>query len=113
MVRGGVKAGGGARPLAVASAGSKRQSLNAETGVTGSTRTAAIDSAQVRSQLAAMSAWVSQVLQSGVPSAIGIAAMPADAFALGTAAETVSVPARKMAISKITKLRMKLFIEIR
>lgn len=56
MVRGGVKAGGGARPLAVALASSKRQSLNAETGVTGPTRTAAIDSAQVRSQLAAMSA---------------------------------------------------------
>ncbi len=33
-----------------------------------------------------------------------------DAFALGTAAETESVPARKMAISKITRLRAKLVI---
>ena len=84
--------------------------LKAETGATGPTRTAAVDSAQVRSQLAAMSVWGSQVLQSGVPDAIDIADMLADAFALGTAAETVSVPARKMAISKITRLRAKLVI---
>jgi hypothetical protein len=113
MVRGGVKAGGGTRPLAVAFASSNRQSLNAEIGVTGPTRTAAIDRAQVRSQLAAMSVRGSQVLQSGVPDAIGIAAMLAAAFEPGTAAETVSVPARKMAISKITRVRAKLVIETR
>ena len=94
MVREGVNAGGGARPLAVALASSKRQSLNAETGVTGITRTPAIDSAQVRSQLAAMSVRGSQVLQSCVAAVIGMAAIVTATFALGTAAEIVSVPAR-------------------
>ena len=113
MVRGGVKAGGGDRPLAVALAMSKRQSRGVETGVNGPASTEPIDSPQVRSQLAAMSVGGAQVLQSGVPDAIGIAAMPADAFAPGTAAETVTVPARKMAISKITRLRAKLVIDTR
>lgn len=113
VVRGGVKAGGGTSPLAVALASSKRQSLNAETGVTGPTRTAAIDSAQVKSQLAAISVCGSQVLQSDVPDAIGMAAIVAAAFALGTSAETLSVPARKMATSKITRLRARLVIKTR
>ena len=112
MVRGGVNAGGGICPLAVALANSKRQLLKAETGVIGPTRTAAIDSAQVRSQLAAMSVWGSQVLQTCPPVAIGMAAIVAAAFALGTAAEIVSVPARKMAISKTTRLRAKLVIRM-
>lgn len=107
MVRGGVKAGRGARPLAVALACSKRHSLNSEIGVTGPTRPAASDSAQVRSQLAAVLVGQSQVLQSCPPADIGMGAIFAAAFALGTAAETVSVPARKMAISKITRLRAK------
>jgi hypothetical protein len=113
MVRGGVKAGGGTRPLAVALASSKRQSLKAETGVTGPAKTAAIDSAQVKSQLAAISVRGSQVLQSCVVDVIGMAAIVAAAFALGTASETVSVPARKMAISKTTRLRAWLVIKIR
>lgn len=111
MGRGGVKAGGSVRPLAVALANSKRQSLSAETGVTGPTRTAAIDSAQVRSQLAAMSVLGLQILQSDAPDAIGMAAIVVAAFAPGTAVEIVSVPAKKMAISKITRLRAKLVIK--
>ena len=107
MVRGGIKAGGGSRPLAVARAVSKRQALNAKIGVTGPTRTVAIDRAQLKSQLADISVWGSQVLQGGVPDVIGMSVMLAGAFALGTAAETVSVPAKKMAISKITRLRPK------
>lgn len=106
MVRGGVKAGDGARPSAIASPGSYRQDTRAEGGSTGSAGIPKVDSAQVRSQPAVMSIPGSHFTQSPAPDGIiGMADMESAVSALIGDTETATVPARKMAMSRMTRWR--------
>jgi hypothetical protein len=81
-------------------------------GVRGEPIMAAIDSAQVKSQIAAMSVCGPQVLQSGIAGAIGMGAIATDAFAGGAAVVTTSVLAKNTAISRRTRMRATIFIYV-
>ena len=107
LVRGGVKGGGGASPSAAVSAISKLQATGADANAAGPPRTPAVDSAQVRVQLANMSILGSHFGKACPPVTIVMPAMGTAASALNGAAATASVTATKMAISRTEKLRMR------
>ena len=114
IIRGGVKAGDGARPLATTLPISKWQSAKTTETLTGSTKTAAVDIAHIKSQLAAMSIVGSHFAQACSSAAIGaIGAIATDASAIGGAADSANVAATKMAKDRTTKLRRRANMTLR
>lgn len=111
IIRGGVKAGDGARPLATTLPISKWQSAKTTETLTGSTKTAAVDIAHIKSQLAAMSIVGSHFAQACSSAAIG--AIATDASAIGGAADSANVAATKMAKDRTTKLRRRANMTLR
>ena len=105
-----MRAGAGARPVAVLCAASKQQAATAPESLAGPVSTVAAEMAQLASHTAIIADLAAQSARSSPPMPIVIPAMATDASALETPPGMTSVPATEMAINRAMRRRAKLNI---